>query len=74
MTEDKIWDIAAGSLLIQNAGGDTKLFSGDYSDPLHCRGAIATNGSLSQPILELLSHSKFKFGSYQECDTQKSLM
>ena len=50
---DKVWDIAAGSLMISSAGGASSVLEGTFSAPETCRGTIAANGHL---INELTNH------------------
>ncbi|MAX49408.1 MAG: hypothetical protein CMD75_01065 [Gammaproteobacteria bacterium] len=52
---DKIWDIAAGSLMIKSAGGQIKLFSGNLFPPTRENlGVVATNEFLLSEINEAL--------------------
>jgi myo-inositol-1(or 4)-monophosphatase len=48
--DDKIWDIAAGSLLVSSAGGAVKPIRGSLSDLLGCQGVIASNGLLQETL------------------------
>ncbi len=47
------WDIAAGSLLVEEAGGRTSDFSGASFD-LHGEQTLASNGHIHQAVLEVL--------------------
>ena len=51
--EDKVWDIAAGSLMIASAGGDTKILQGLISTLEHCKGIIASNHFLMESLSEI---------------------
>lgn len=51
------WDIAAGSLILRQAGGRTTDFSGN-DDCLDARQVLATNGSLHESMLQVLSVHK----------------
>ena len=48
------WDIAAGSLLIQEAGGQICNFSGQDFD-LYDGQVLATNNKLQKPMLEMIN-------------------
>ena len=53
--DDKIWDIAAGSLMIDSAGGKTKLVNGELYPPSNNNiGIIASNNYLLDQINNLL--------------------
>lgn len=41
--QDKVWDIAAGSLMIASAGGLSSPYQGTVHDLSFCRGIIASN-------------------------------
>ena len=47
------WDVAAGSLLVEEAGGQTSDFSGARFD-LHSEQTLASNGHIHQAVLEIL--------------------
>ncbi len=47
------WDVAAGSLLVQEAGGKVTDFSGGKFDH-HGVEVVATNGKLHKPIIRLI--------------------
>jgi myo-inositol-1(or 4)-monophosphatase len=49
----KAWDIAAGVLLVKEAGGDVAGF-GKSKDPVYAGGILATNAALMAPVKELL--------------------
>lgn len=49
------WDVAAGVLLVRNAGGDVCDFSGG-ENWLFGKEIVATNGLIHQPFLHQLSH------------------
>lgn len=49
----KPWDVAAGSLLVQEAGGMVSDFQGG-DDYIYGRQMIASNGLLHQPMLHLM--------------------
>jgi myo-inositol-1(or 4)-monophosphatase len=51
---DKVWDIAGGSLMVTSAGGSARILSGSISDPVKCRGVIASTSSLLKPVSEIL--------------------
>ena len=44
--QDKVWDIAAGSLMIASAGGQSVTFEGTVHDLSSCRGIVASNKPL----------------------------
>lgn len=48
------WDIAAGMLLIQEAGGKVTSYSGSPYDPLSSSPVVATNGLIHQEMLDIL--------------------
>ena len=48
------WDVAAGSLLVQEAGGWVRNFSGD-ADFLEARETVAGNPAVAQALLTLLA-------------------
>lgn len=52
--EDKVWDIAAGSLMITSSGGKTKILEGSISMLNYCKGVIASNQFLMEPLLKIL--------------------
>ena len=49
------WDVAAGSLLVQEAGGTVTDFQGG-NDYIYGRQMLASNGHLHQPMMELMQH------------------
>jgi len=51
---DKIWDIAGGSLMVTSAGGSVRILKGSLSDPAKCKGVIASNASLLEPVSTIL--------------------
>ena len=53
--EDKVWDIAAGSLMIASAGGRTKILQGSISTLKNCKGIVASNQFLIEHLLEILN-------------------
>jgi myo-inositol-1(or 4)-monophosphatase len=50
----KPWDIAAGVLLVEEAGGRVSTWRGEPL-PADATSAVATNGALHQPLLEALA-------------------
>lgn len=50
---DKLWDFAAGLLLIQEAGGRVTDLSGNSWD-MNTKGYVASNGQIHQQILQLI--------------------
>ncbi len=50
----KPWDVAAGRLLVERAGGRVSGFKGEAYDH-HCPDILATNGLIHKTVLELLS-------------------
>lgn len=53
--EDKLWDMAAGSLMIASAGGKTKILQGSISTFKHCKGIIASNQFLMESLVEVIN-------------------
>jgi myo-inositol-1(or 4)-monophosphatase len=51
--DDKVWDIAGGSLMISSAGGTSSIREGSVQDFTHCRGVIATNKHLAKQLLPM---------------------
>ena len=51
---DKVWDIAGGSLMVTSAGGSARILEGTLSNPLECKGVIASASPLLKPISEIL--------------------
>lgn len=51
--DDKIWDIASGSLMIDSAGGTSSIHINSIFDLTHCRGVIATNKKLAEQVQSL---------------------
>jgi myo-inositol-1(or 4)-monophosphatase len=54
---DKVWDIAGGSLMVTSAGGSVRILNGSLSDPMKCRGVIASTSSLLEPASKILEKS-----------------
>lgn len=57
----KPWDLAAGILLIQEAGGRVTDFAGApvrFVDAPHPGQIVATNGPLHQPLQDALAHAR----------------
>ncbi len=55
------WDVAAGALLVQEAGGKITRFNGDPYDIFNCEQTLATNGKIHEEclgIFETLTSSK----------------
>ena len=50
--EDKIWDMAAGSLMIQSAGGVYKILKGSFADPKSCLGIVTSNENIFRSLAE----------------------
>ena len=48
------WDMAAGTLLVEEAGGTVTRYDGGPFDP-YGREAVATNGALHAPLLEVVA-------------------
>lgn len=48
------WDVAAGSLLVEEAGGTLSLFDGSSLD-IHAKRIVASNGLIHQEMLDTLS-------------------
>ena len=55
--EEKLhpWDVAAGILIVREAGGECTDFSGQPSSP-YDTSILATNGHIHQAMLEVLQH------------------
>ncbi len=51
---DKVWDIAAGSLMISSAGGSSSILEGSLASPEKCKGTIAANGYLLNDLTKTL--------------------
>lgn len=51
------WDMAAGRLLVEEAGGCITNYTGHRIDPLHASSVIATNGPLHPLMLKVLSQT-----------------
>ncbi|MBS3735663.1 MAG: inositol monophosphatase family protein [Candidatus Bipolaricaulota bacterium] len=49
------WDVAAGSLIIEEAGGYVTDFSGGNHDIYESQGIVATNGNFHEELLSKLS-------------------
>lgn len=50
------WDVAAGSLIVQEAGGSVSLFDGSPCT-IYDRECLATNGKVHQSVGKVLTHS-----------------
>jgi myo-inositol-1(or 4)-monophosphatase len=48
------WDVAAGKLLVEEAGGKVSFSDGSPYDMFNQHTIVASNGHLHQSILELL--------------------
>ena len=48
------WDVAAGSLIVDEAGGSVTDFSGGRHDIYESQGIVATNGEFHDSLLEML--------------------
>lgn len=48
------WDVAAGSLLVEEAGGTVTTYNGDPLTDLWCREVVASNGKIHTKILDHL--------------------
>ena len=48
------WDIAAGALIVEEAGGRVSDFAGDKLS-VYKREIVASNGLIHQPMLDILS-------------------
>ena len=57
--DDKIWDLAAGSLLVSVAGGKVRTWSGRFGDLARARGVVATNGFIYRAVNEALKEAVF---------------
>lgn len=53
------WDIAAGALILQEAGGKVTSFEGS-SDFLHANNIVASNGAIHEPLLQLIRQSSLR--------------
>lgn len=53
----KPWDIAAGSLLVKEAGGEVSLFNGSKFD-IYGTQILASNGKLHEKMVKVLTRSK----------------
>ncbi len=51
------WDVAAGTLLVREAGGRVTGFRGEPADPFAGR-IVASNGLIHEPLLQMLSLGK----------------
>jgi 3'(2'), 5'-bisphosphate nucleotidase len=60
---EKIWDHAAGSLIIEEAGGRVTDMNGqllDFTSDFkmhHNRGVVASNGTIHESVLEALAQA-----------------
>lgn len=50
------WDVAAGSLLVEEAGGNVTDYSGKTLTNLWCREVVASNGKIHQSIVNHLEN------------------
>jgi myo-inositol-1(or 4)-monophosphatase len=48
--EDKIWDMAAGSLMIQSAGGVYKILNGSFANLKSCLGIVTSNENIFRSL------------------------
>ena len=48
--EDKIWDMAAGSLMIQSAGGVYKILKGSFANLKSCLGIVTSNENIFRSL------------------------
>ena len=56
-TDMNVWDIAAGSLMVQEAGGKvTDVWGGDYE--LSTRNLVSSNGAIHDELLDVLVEAK----------------
>jgi myo-inositol-1(or 4)-monophosphatase len=51
------WDLAAGKLLIEEAGGQFTTYSGDLYTSFQEAPIVASNGLLQQPLLDRLKRA-----------------
>ncbi len=56
--DDKVWDIAAGSLMIASAGGETRMYHGDIRHFPSCRGVVASNPHIDYHLRSLVLPQK----------------
>ena len=54
----KSWDIAAGMLMVAEAGGVLTDFAGDPLDPHRPTRVVASNGRIHRAMLDILSHRR----------------
>lgn len=52
------WDVAAGALLVQEAGGKITRFDGSPYDIFNCEQTLATNGKIHPDCLEIFQKLK----------------
>ncbi len=57
---DKIWDVAAGSLLIAAAGGESRPWAGRLGDLMRSRGVVAANRHLFEAVDNALKEVAFE--------------
>jgi len=57
--DDKIWDLAAGSLLVSAAGGHARAWTGPFGDLARSRGVVAANGRLFDAVGAALKEAVF---------------
>jgi len=50
------WDVAAGILIVRQAGGEVVNFSGG-DECMDARELIATNGNITKELLEIIQKS-----------------
>ncbi len=48
------WDVAAGILLVERAGGKVSNYGGDFLDINHPDHLVASNGRIHEPMLEII--------------------
>lgn len=53
----KVWDVAAGKLLVEEAGGVVTTFSGESLDIFNVNGYVAGNPSIHQQLLKFVGRS-----------------
>ena len=57
-SNQKPWDIAAGSLLVREAGGTFKGFNDEKANPVYAGDVLAANGNLFNDLKKLLQAAK----------------
>lgn len=53
----RLWDVAAGMLMVETAGGKISNFAGKEWSGLH-DGLVATNGAIHKPVLDVIKRAK----------------